>query len=143
MERILLGLILEFVGLHLLAQGQAVRRAARAFLSTAVRAEGEVIALLVSRAGVSQRPRPSHVYLPVLRFRTAEGTLVEARSPVGGNPAPAAKGDRVGVLYDPADPRDVRIDTVTGHGTTAGRLLTALGAAVLVVAVGVVVSGVW
>lgn len=143
MERIVLGLILEFAGLHLLAQGQAVRRAARAFLATAVRAEGEVIALRVSRAGVAQRPRPAHVHLPVLRFRTADGTVVEACSPVGGNPAPAAKGDRVGVLYDPADPRDVRVDTVTGHGTTAGRLLTALGAVVLVVAVAVVVSGAW
>ncbi|TKK86134.1 DUF3592 domain-containing protein [Herbidospora galbida] len=143
MERVVLGLILEFVGLHLLAQGQAVARAARAFLAVAVRAEGEVIALRVSREGVAQRPRPAHVYLPVLRFRTAEGRVVEARSPVGGNPAPAAKGDRVGVLYDPADPSDVRIDTVTGHGTTAGRWLTGLGAGLLVVAFGVVVSAAW
>ncbi|WP_061297702.1 DUF3592 domain-containing protein [Herbidospora cretacea] len=140
MERVVLGLILEFVGLHLLAQGRGVLRASRAFLATAVRADGEVVKLEVSRRGVAQRPRPAHVYLPVLRFRTAEGRTVEARSPVGANPAPAAKGDRVRVLYNPADPADVRIDDVRGHGVTTGRWLVGIGAVILVVAFGTVVS---
>ncbi|GAB1817587.1 DUF3592 domain-containing protein [Herbidospora sp. RD11066] len=140
MERVVIGLVLEFIGLHLLAQGRSVLRASRAFLAVAVAAEGEVVRLVASRAGVAQRPRPAHVYLPVLRFRTAEGRIVEARSPVGSNPAPAAKGDRVRVLYDPADPANVRIDDVRGHGVTTGRWLVGIGVVVLVAAFGVVVS---
>ncbi len=138
---VVLGLILEFIGLHLLARGRGVLRVSRAFLAAAVRrrrgghAGGQP-------QGVAQRPRRPHVYLPVppVPHGRRRGSW-RPRSP-RRRPAPprAAEGDQVRVLYDPADPRDIRIDDVTGHGVTTGRWLVGVGAGLLVAAFGTVVS---
>ncbi|GIH23888.1 hypothetical protein Aph01nite_21980 [Acrocarpospora phusangensis] len=135
---VLVAVLIEFLGLHLLARGRDVLATARGFHSRAVPGQGEVIRLRTSREGVPQHPRYSHVYHPVLRFTTADGVRVEAESPVGANPAPAQPGDTVSILYDPANPHHVRINDLKGRGTLVGGILIALGTAFLVAALALI-----
>ena len=54
------------------------------------------------------RGRRSTSWYPVLQFATAEGRKVEATSGVSADPAALPRGRRLPVLYDPADPSNVR-----------------------------------
>jgi hypothetical protein len=53
-------------------------------------------------------PGVSKLSHPVVRFVTAEGRTVEFESAVGSNLAPKI-GQQVTVLYDPLDPKEIRI----------------------------------
>ncbi len=48
---------------------------------------------------------------PVVRYQTASGQMVTFRSRTGTQPSPYKVGQQVPVLYNPADPRDARINT--------------------------------
>ncbi|HVG63679.1 MAG TPA: DUF3592 domain-containing protein [Hyalangium sp.] len=76
----------------------------RRFLASAQEARAEVIGIKAS-AGSSR----DRAYYPVLRYRTQEGATKEVVSSVGSNPPRYKEGDSVVVLYDPAQPSDVRI----------------------------------
>jgi hypothetical protein len=54
------------------------------------------------------RGRRSTTWYPVLRFVTAEGRQVEAASGVAAAPSDLPRGRRVQVVYDPAEPTNLR-----------------------------------
>lgn len=56
-------------------------------------------------------------YYPVVSFRAADGQEVRARTRSGRVPAPARVGQRVQVIYDPRNPRNV-----AGAGTVVFQL---------------------
>jgi hypothetical protein len=49
------------------------------------------------------------VDVPVVRFTTIDGRIVDARTEAGSRPGAAVVGQRVRVLYDPADPAQVTV----------------------------------
>jgi hypothetical protein len=70
--------------------------------------------------------RNRRVWVPVVRFTTADGRTVEAETgPHRGLRRPHA-GDPLEVLYDPADPADVRLRSGAG-GIVAGVVSVAFG----------------
>ena len=75
-------------------------------LSVGVRADGEVIDLYESRDSDGD-----YTYRPHVRFTTREGEVLEFTSTMGSNPAAFDVGEPVAVIYDPASPRDARIDS--------------------------------
>jgi hypothetical protein len=50
--------------------------------------------------------------VPIVRFTTRDGRIVDARTEVGNREGTAAVGQRVRVLYDPADPARVTVAEV-------------------------------
>lgn len=79
-------------------------RSQRRFLSKALRATGVVQSLK------AERMKQSTVYYPVIRFTTAAGVTIVATSKTGKGSGYAI-GQPMAVLYDPANPGDVEIDT--------------------------------
>ncbi|ADO67941.1 DUF3592 domain-containing protein [Stigmatella aurantiaca] len=75
----------------------------RRFLSQAHETQAEVV------GNHSRRHNRKNTYYPVLRYLTQEGAQHEVVSPVGSNPPRYREGDRVPLLYNPANPQDVRI----------------------------------
>jgi hypothetical protein len=66
-----------------------------------------------------------------VRFRTADGEEIEGSSSVGTSPSFVREGATVTVLYDPAQSRDVRIDSALGNGTCIGWACVIGGGAVV------------
>jgi hypothetical protein len=99
-----IGPIFLIVGVGLLLGFFFVFSRTRRFLASAQEARAEVIGIKESIG--SSRDR---VYYPVLRYRTQQGATKEVVSSVGSNPPRYKEGDSVVVLYDPAQPGDVRI----------------------------------
>ena len=58
---------------------------------------------------VTNHSSDSNTYAPVVEFDHA-GKKYRFKDSVSSNPPSYRTGQRVGVLYDPADPRDARID---------------------------------
>jgi hypothetical protein len=75
----------------------------RRFLSLAHPAPAEVV------GNHSRRHRHKLTYYPVLRYRTHADTQHEVTASVGSNPPRYREGDRLTVLYNPANPEEVRI----------------------------------
>jgi hypothetical protein len=129
-------LILVTIGVILAVVGGAVVLNARDFRRRAHRGQGRVVRLRATRTGVSGSDRRgSAVYHPILRFTTADGEQVEAESPIGSNPPPAKLGEQVSILYDSADPTQVRIDSARGGGMLLGGILIGIGLLLLVIGV--------
>jgi hypothetical protein len=100
------GLIFLVAGAGLLVGCFFATARTRRFLANAREAQAEVVALQ-QRLGTGQE----RSYYPVLRYRTQEGSTQEVVSNVGSNPPRYKEGDSVAVLYDPAQPDNVRIHT--------------------------------
>jgi hypothetical protein len=98
------GLIFLVIGVGLVAGCFFAFTRTKRFLASAQEARAEVIGLQ-QRHGNNQ----GRVYYPVLRYRTQAGATKEVVSSVGSNPPRYKEGDSVVVLYDPAQPGDVRI----------------------------------
>lgn len=79
------------------------------FLRTAVSAEGTVVRL--DWRVDMRRVRPSSGYQAVVRFRKADGGTHEFVDDSGSDPPRYSIGEKVRVLYDPADPRNAKIDS--------------------------------
>jgi Protein of unknown function (DUF3592) len=62
--------------------------------------------------------------IPIVRFKTRDGRIVDARTEVGNRLGTAAVGQRVRVLYDPADPAQVTVEEVE---RTAFAVIIAIG----------------
>ena len=74
------------------------------FLDTAVQTSGAVIEIV--REGTNQKGRMH----PVVRFVTADGQQIVGRSEEHHNVRP---GDRLELIYDPADPQQFEITTLS------------------------------
>jgi hypothetical protein len=93
---IVAGAGLFFLGAHL-------HKKTVIFLDTAERGQGVVVEM------VSNHSSDSTTYSPVVEFE-AGGRKYRFKDSVGSNPPSHRTGERVGVLYDPANPKDARID---------------------------------
>lgn len=100
------GLIFLVAGVGLLVGCFFAITRTQRFLANARGAQAEVIALQ-QRLGTGQE----RSYYPVLRYQTQEGSTQEVVSSVGSNPPRYKEGDSVDILYDPAEPDNVRIHT--------------------------------
>jgi hypothetical protein len=65
---------------------------------------------------------------------------VEAETPIGSNPPSATPGQQVPVLYDPAKPTRIRIDSVMGSGTLLGAIFLVVGLVMFAAGAGVAVT---
>lgn len=92
-------------GCLMLAGAGAFALRARAFVARAATAEGTVVDLVGGASGNST------AWYPVIAFETADRRSVRFRSAAGTNPPAYAPGEPVRVLYDPANPKDARIDS--------------------------------
>ena len=143
--------IILAVGLVMLFAGVRLRAAARRFMRRAERTRGEIVSLRSSwssgaagSSGIGQEAlaaptttRRTRSWFPTVAFTTASGDRVTAEAPVGTNPPAGRVGDTVAMLYDPADPAQIRIDTVLGRGSLPGTIGVWLGA--ILVAIGIIV----
>lgn len=125
------------VGLGFVAMGRYLIRSARRLASIGVRVPGVVAGIRASET--SDVGRGS--YYPILRFRTADGQDIETSSDIGTDPPPAREGDRVTVVYDPAEPRTARIDSMLGSGSGIGWACVIGGAALTIVAIYLGIAG--
>jgi hypothetical protein len=96
--------LLFLAGAGLLLLGGHLYRRTEAFLAKAVHAPGVVVDL--ERRHSSDG---ADTFAPVVEFEH-EGRRFRFADSVSSRPASYRAGDRVGVLYDPANPRDARID---------------------------------
>lgn len=87
-------------GAVMLAGTFYLSRDTRAFLASAVRAEGTVIELV----------RSHKTYRPVIRFIDRRGQSVEFTSSAGSSPPSYAVGEKVAVLYLPEKPQNAEVD---------------------------------
>ncbi|MBO0884632.1 MAG: DUF3592 domain-containing protein, partial [Mycobacterium sp.] len=103
----------------------------------AARAQGTIVAFDARDPGTVD----THgiVYMPTVDFVTADGTPVRATSTIGTNPRPGRVGDTVTVLYDPGNPRKVRVQSGQATFTClvaafllAGGAVAALGIMILI-----------
>jgi hypothetical protein len=116
---------LAFVGAGLYAYAHMGR-----FLATAREASGTVTELVYENVAQKRRMHP------VLRYTTADGREVEGRS---WQHYSAEVGQKLALLYDPADPAHVEIGTLTSQQRTRLILTTvciAFGVAIGLIGVG-------
>ncbi|MEU7913815.1 DUF3592 domain-containing protein [Microbispora bryophytorum] len=127
----LITLILSGLGLVFGLIGGGITMNAREFRRRAQRTRGLVVGLRASRSddGTS--------YYPTIRFTTVYGQQVEAETTYGSNPPPARPGEEVTVLYDPARPTRIRLDSAAGSGALLGGIFLAVGVALFTAGAGV------
>ncbi|GGK89925.1 hypothetical protein Sme01_50330 [Sphaerisporangium melleum] len=116
----LIALVFGGIGAGLLVSEREFRRIAH-------RVPGQVVRL-----------RPHHddgstTYYPTIRFVTAHGQPVEAEPRVSSNPPVAPVGGAVTVLYDPAAPTRIRLDSFWHGGSFLGVLFAGIGVTFLAV----------
>jgi hypothetical protein len=90
-------------GVGLLVLGAHLHQKTELFLARAVRAPGIVVEMAMSQS------TDSNAYAPVVEFEHA-GKKHRFKDSIGSDPPSYRIGQGVAVLYDPADPRDARID---------------------------------
>ena len=102
------------------------------FIASASRAQGEVIDLLRVE---SSRRNSSDTWRPMVHFKLPSGEIVEFTPSSSSSPPAYDKGEVVGVFFDPADPKDARLDGFFDlWGGTA--IVGGLGAVFLAFAIG-------
>lgn len=104
---LLIGVLFTAVGIGALAAAGWLGMQTREFVARAAHAQGEVTGLEASRSGSDSSP----TYHPTVRFSAADGIEVTFRSSTGTNPPAHRVGDKVPVLYEPADPQHAEIDS--------------------------------
>ncbi|MEN3539859.1 DUF3592 domain-containing protein [Microbispora sp. ZYX-F-249] len=127
----LITLILSGIGLLFGLIGGGITMNAREFRRRAQRTRGLVVGLRASRSD------DGTVYYPTIRFTTVYGQQVEAETAYGSNPPPARPGEEVPVLYDPAKPTRIRVDSAAGSGTLLGGVFLAVGIVLFAAGAGV------
>jgi hypothetical protein len=121
---LVVGAALTWGGIHFL-------RRTRRFERIAWRAPGVVTEVRWQwREGISDTERYAY---PVVRFALPDGRVVDTESDVGSSPSPVSAGDRVDVLYDPADPTRARVASTTVTATIVSVLLIFIGGGFLLV----------
>jgi Protein of unknown function (DUF3592) len=122
----LVGLILAGCGLVAVAIGLFIFFRTRAFLESAVSAEGTV-------KGHEERHSSDSgtTYVPVVEFTAADGRARRFTGSVASDPPAHEVGERVQVKYDPSNPEEARIGGGINLWLVPGVLIAA-GIAVLV-----------
>ena len=95
--------VLLVAGVGLLLLGGHLHRRTEAFLAKAVRSHGVVVSL------ARQHSSRSDTFAPVVEFEQG-GRTYRFTDSISSRPAMYATGDSVGVLYDPDNPANARID---------------------------------
>jgi uncharacterized protein DUF3592 len=103
------GLIL--LNVMVLGGGLKVLLDGRRFLATAAEARGVVVDVAKVREYDSDVGREVTRSYPVVEFVTAREQVVRYQPPVGSNPPDYRIGGPLRVLYDPANPQHVVLDT--------------------------------
>lgn len=127
------GLLFVLVGLIIRASSRGFRGAARTqgtIVGFDSRVPGAVRGPGGLRFGGSLSPGAGILYMPTVKFTTADGTPVTATSHLGTNPRPGKVGDTVTVLYDPGNPQRVRVGSVKRAATCVEVAFVLLGGAV-------------
>jgi len=104
------GTVLALVGAGFLVAAAVLALRSRAFMQRATKAVGTVVDL-VAEASEDENGNPTTTFYPRVRFRTSGGVDIEFRPQVALE-AEFAKGQKVEVLYEPADPKAARIRSV-------------------------------
>ncbi|WP_182902246.1 DUF3592 domain-containing protein [Microbispora sp. H10830] len=130
----LITLILSGLGLVFGLIGGGITMNAREFRRRAQRSRGLVVGLRASRSD------DGTTYYPTIRFTTVYGQQVEAETTYGSNPPPARPGEEVTVLYDPARPTRIRIDSAAGSGTLLGGIFLTVGIVLFTAGAGVALA---
>lgn len=128
--------IFALVGSLFVVFGLRSTNALRRFRRTAERAPGVVLDLVLDAAG--PRGDRSWIYFPIVRYSLPDGRVVDFRSPQGSVPAAVRKGQQVTVLYDPANPKNARLEGVLSGGCLYG-IFVVLGVAFILLAVAIAV----
>jgi hypothetical protein len=84
-------------------------RDTQSFVAKAATAEGQVVSLEY-RYDSSRSSGSGGAYYPVVKYKTATGEEHTFHSNAGSSPPSYRVGEAVGVLYDPKNPFDARID---------------------------------
>jgi hypothetical protein len=122
---ILLGAALVGFGAKSLVDGQR-------FMATAVEARGVVVDVAKVREYDSDAERTVTRSYPVVQFVTAREQVVRYQPPIGSNPPDYRVGGSLKVLYDPANPQHVVLDTWDDVWLT-GVVLVPVGLVLMVV----------
>jgi hypothetical protein len=125
-------LVFGLVGVVMLVGAWLLYQNTTKFIASASRARGEVIELLRVE---SSRRNSSDTWRPLVRFKAPSGEIVEFAPSSSSSPPAYDKGEVVGVFFDPADPKDARLDgffDLWGGATIVG----GLGAVFLAFAIG-------
>ena len=96
--------ILLLAGVGLLFLGVHLHQKTAAFLARAVRAPGVVVEMATNHSSEG-----NSTYAPVVGFEH-DGRKYTFKDTISSNPPSYRRGEAVGVLYDPDQPRDARID---------------------------------
>jgi hypothetical protein len=118
-------LLFVLIGLAIAVGGVRSTRRSRAFLARARRVPGTITGVRTGWSGSRDTLRASS--RPMLTFTTLDGRRIDTEA---AEPSNRGVGNDVGVLYDPANPTDARVDEDlsrwTGIGTVVFGLIFAL-----------------
>ena len=131
-----LGGVFFVIGVGLLFGGVSWWRANAAFAAHAVAGEGTVSDLLYRRSSGSGSSNKGGTYVPVIDFTAPNGSRIHITGSSGSNPPAYSRGDKVKLLYDPANPEKAVIDSF-GERSAGPLILTGLGAVFALVGGGV------
>ena len=110
MKRILPGAFFLGLGFVGLLSAFKVNQREMTFRATAVKATGEVVALIETNSrDTTQDSTPT--YAPKVEFADAMGHSITFVSSVSTNPPSYHTGDKVPVLYQPGTPQKAQIDS--------------------------------
>ncbi|MDH6165003.1 hypothetical protein M2282_000131 [Variovorax boronicumulans] len=115
-------IVFSLVGVSMLVGAWSLYRNTTKFIASASRAQGEVVELLRVE---SSRRNSSDTWRPLVHFKVPSGEIVEFAPSSSSSPPAYDKGEAVGVFFDPADPKDARLDgffDLWGGATIAGGL---------------------
>jgi hypothetical protein len=104
------GAILLVGAFALLALGASCYNRAANFKKIAAEAQGTVIELKEDSSGANSHT----VYYPIIRFADKAGQEHTLYSTSGSFPPAYEVGERVSVLYDPANPKEAKVNSFTG-----------------------------
>jgi hypothetical protein len=116
---LLVGLLFVVIGAVFAGIGIATARSTRHFEEAAQRATGTVLDMRSRSVG---RTGGALIWVPVVRFRTAEGRTVDVEASGGTNVKRWEPGQPIEVAYDPANPSDMRVPG-SGGGMLQGVFL--------------------
>ena len=117
---LIVGLLFAAAGVLFAGIGIMSARSTRHFEESAARATGTVTD--VRSRSVGRGTSGGIVWLPVVRFQTADGRSVDAEAGGGTNVKRWEPGQQIEVSYDPANPSDVRVPG-SGGGLIRGVFL--------------------
>jgi Protein of unknown function (DUF3592) len=139
---IVTGAVFAGIGVLLVGAGIVVARANRGFDRRALRAPGHVTGVRWEPVG----PAGDRMItgFPELRFTLPDGREVETVARSGTTFEAMKEGEAVTVLYDPADPRQARVDsrTAAAGSTAVAVALMAIGGACVLIGAGLIAAGI-